>query len=135
MESENLTFKSYVFPLLGNNGQVMYLFKAHVLPVAVVQSVSQSCLTFCHPPWTAACRAHLLHYPLEFAQIHVHWVGNAIQRSHPLWLPSPLPSVFPSIKVFSNKSALLIRWPKYWSFNFNINSSKEYSGLISFKSN
>ena len=48
MESENLTFKSYVFPLLGNNGQVMYLFKAHVLPVAVVQSVSQSCLTFCH---------------------------------------------------------------------------------------
>ena len=49
MESENLTLKPHVFPLLGNNGQVMSLFKAHVLPVAVVQSVSQSCLTLCHP--------------------------------------------------------------------------------------
>ena len=48
---------------------------------------------------------------------------------HPLLLP---PSIFPSIRVFSNVSALLIRWPKYWSFSFNISLSNEYSGLISF---
>ena len=48
----------------------------------------------------------------------------------PLLLP---PSIFPSIRVFSNESVLWIRWPKYWSFNFNISPSKEYSGLISFK--
>ena len=47
--------------------------------------------------------------------------------------PSPLPSVFPSIRVFSNELALHIRWPKYWTFNFNISPSKEYSGLISFR--
>ena len=47
--------------------------------------------------------------------------------------PSPLPSIFPSIRVFSNESAIRIRWPKYWSFSFSINPSIEYSGLISFK--
>ena len=49
---------------------------------------------------------------------------------HPLLLP---PSIFPSIRVFSNESALLIRWPKYWSFSFNINPSNEHPGLISFR--
>ena len=47
--------------------------------------------------------------------------------------PSPLPSIFPGIRVFSNESALCIMWPKYWSFSFNINPSSEYSGLISFR--
>ena len=51
-------------------------------------------------------------------------------RSRPFLL---LPSIFPSIRVFSNGSALCIRWPKYWSFSFSINPSKEYSGLISFR--
>ena len=50
-----------------------------------------------------------------------------------LWCPLLLPSVFPSIRVFSTKSALCIRWPKYWSFSFNISPSNEYSGLISFR--
>ena len=54
------------------------------------------------------------------------------QSSHPLSSPSPPPSILPSIGVFSNKSALCIRWPKYWSFSFNISPSNEYSGLISF---
>ena len=49
---------------------------------------------------------------------------------HPLLLP---PSIFPSIRVFSNKSALYIKWPQYWSFSFNISHSNEYSGLISFR--
>ena len=71
-----------------------------------------------------------LHCLLEFAQIHVHCVGDAIQPSHPLSLLLLLPSIFPSIRVFSNESALHIRWPKYWSFSFSINPSSEYSGLI-----
>ena len=61
-------------------------------------------------------------------QTHVHHVGDAIKPSHPL--SSPLPSIFPSIKVFSNESVLCIRWPKYWSFSFSISPSNEYSGLI-----
>ena len=64
---------------------------------------------------------------------HVHWVGDATQPSHPLSLPSPLPSIFPSVRVFSSESALCIRWPKHWSFSFSINPSSEYSGLISFR--
>ena len=70
---------------------------------------------------------------LEPAQTHVHWVRDAIQPSRPL--SSPSPSVFPSIRVFSNESALHIRWPKYWSFCFSISPSSEYSGLISFRIN
>ena len=56
--------------------------------------------------------------------------SNPLILCHPLLLP---PSVFPSIRVFSNESALRIRWPKYWSFSFNISTSNEYSGLISFR--
>ena len=66
-------------------------------------------------------------------QTHVHWVGDAIQPSHPLSSPLLPPSVFPSIMVFANESALHIRWPKYWIFSFNISPSSEYSGLISFR--
>ena len=65
------------------------------------------------------------------AQTHVHWVSGAIQPSHPLWPLLLLPSVFPSIRVFSNESALCIKWSKYWSFR--ISPSNEYSGLISFR--
>ena len=63
----------------------------------------------------------------ELAQTHVHRVGDAIQ---PLLL---LPSIFPSIRVFSNELALCIRWPKLWSLSFNISPSNEYSGLISLR--
>ena len=75
-------------------------------------------------------RLLVLHYLLEFAQTHVHWVSDAIQTSHPLLPSSPLPSIFPSIRVFSNESALHIRWPKYWSFSLSPSTSKEYSELI-----
>ena len=73
------------------------------------------------------------HRLLEFTQTHVHRVGDAIQPSHPLLSPSPPPSTFPSIRVFSNESALLIRWLKYWNFSFNISPSNEQPGLISFR--
>ena len=73
----------------------------------------------------------VLHYLLEFAQTHVYWVmlSNHLILCHPLLL---VPSIFPSIRVFSNESALLIRWPKYWCFSFSISPSNEYSGLVSF---
>ena len=75
-----------------------------------------------------------VHHQLpESTQTLVHWVGYAIQSSHlccPLLL---LPSIFPSIRVFSNDSTLLMKWPKYWSFSFNIILSNEHPGLISFR--
>ena len=73
------------------------------------------------------------HQFLEFNQTHVHRVGDAIQLlilCRPLLL---LPSIFPSIRIFSNESLLRIRWPEYWSFSFNISPSNEYSGRISFR--
>ena len=73
------------------------------------------------------------HQLLEPTQTHVHWVSDAIQPSHPLSSPSPLPSLLPSIRVFPNESALHIRWPKYWSFSFNVRPSNEHPGLISFR--
>ena len=69
------------------------------------------------------------HQRPEFTYTHVHQVGDAI--SHLILFL--LPSIFPSIRVFSNESVLCIRWPKYWSFSFSISSSNEYSGLISFR--
>ena len=83
-------------------------------------------------PLPAACQAYIGdHHLLDLAQTHVHWVSDTIQPSRPL--SSPSPSILPSIRVFSNELVLHIRWPKYWSFRFNISPSNEYSGLISFK--
>ena len=73
------------------------------------------------------------YYLLEFAQTHVHKVGDAIQPSHPLPSLFLLPSTFPSIRVCFSESALRVRWPEYWSFSFSISPSSEYSGLISFR--
>ena len=73
------------------------------------------------------------HHFAEFTQTHIHRVGDAIQPSllcRPLLLLPPIP---PSIRVFSNELTLCMRWPKYWSFNFNIIPSKEHPGLISFR--
>ena len=75
----------------------------------------------------------VLHHLPELAQTHIQWVSDAIQQfvlCRPLLL---LPSIFSSIRVLSNESALCIRWPKYWSFSFSISPSNEYSGLISFR--
>ena len=96
-------------------------------------SVTQSCPTPCDPMDCSTPGLPVHHRLPEFTQTHVHRVGYAIQPSHPLLSPSPPPSIFPNIRVFSNKSVLRIRWPKYWSCSFNINPSNEYSGLISFR--
>ena len=73
------------------------------------------------------------HQLLELAQTHVHRVGDATQPSHPLPLLLLLPSVFPSIRVFSNESVLRIRWPEYWSFSLSISPSNEHPGLFYFR--
>ena len=73
------------------------------------------------------------HHLPELTQIHVHWVSDAVQPSHPLSSPSPPAFTLSQHQGLSNESALLIRWPKYWSFSFSINPSNESSGLISFR--
>ena len=70
------------------------------------------------------------HQLLEPTQTHIHHVGDTIQPSHPL---SSLPSIFPSIRIFSNESVLCIRWPNHWSLSFSISLSNEYPGLVSFR--
>ena len=75
----------------------------------------------------------VLHQLPELAQTHVHRASDAIQPCKPLSSPSPPDSVFPSIRVFSNELTVLIRWPKYWSFNLSISPSNEYSSLSSFR--
>ena len=88
-------------------------------------SVTQLCLTLCHLMNYSMPRLPVHHQLSEFTQTHIHWVGDDIQPSHPvhpLLLP---PSIFPSIRVFSNESVLHIRWPKYWSFSFSISPSNE----------
>ena len=98
--------------------------------VVVVQSLSRVQAT----PWTAAHQASLpftiSQSLLKLMSIEVVIPSNHVILRCPLLL---LPSIFPSITVFSNESALLIRWPKNWSFSFSINPSNEYSGLISFR--
>ena len=73
------------------------------------------------------------HQLLESTQTSVHWVGDAIQPSHPLSSPSPPTLNQKDLRVFSNESVLRMRWPKYWSFSFNIIPSNEHPGLISFR--
>ena len=100
--------------------------------VSSVQSLSHVQLFV--TPWTAACQATLSFTNswslLKLISFETMVPSNHLILCHPLLF---LPSVFPSIKVFSNKSALCIRWPKYWSFSFSISPSNEYSGLISLR--
>ena len=97
-----------------------------------VNSVTQSCPTLCDP-MNRSTPGLPVHQLPEFTQTHIHRVGDAIPPSHPLSSPFPLPSIFPSISVFSNESALCMRWPKYCSFSFSISPSNEHPGLISFR--
>ena len=94
-------------------------------------SVTKLCWTLFDPMNCSTLGLRVLHYLPEFAQTYVHWVGDAIQPSHPLSPLLLLPSIFPSIRVIYNESVLHIKWPKYWSFS--ISPYNEYARLISFK--
>ena len=100
--------------------------------ITSVQSLS--CVRLFVTPWIAAHQASLsitISWSLlKLISIVLVMPSNHLILCHPLLL---LPSMFPSIRVFSSESALHIRWPKYWSFNFSISPSNEYSGLISFR--
>ena len=95
---------------------------------------SLSCVQLFATPWTAPRQASLSVTNswslLKLMSIESVIPSNHLILCHPLLL---LPSIFPSFRVFSNESALCIKWPKYWSFSFNISPSNEYSGLISFR--
>ena len=113
-------FKSYV---VWNHMLKPYIYS--------VQSLSHVWLFVI--PWTSACHASLsitnFQSLLKCMSIVLVMPSNHLILCHPLLL---LPSIFPSIRVFSNDSVLRIRWPKYWSFSFSISPSNEYLGLISF---
>ena len=96
-----------------------------------VQSLSR--VQLCDPVNCSTPGLPVHHQLLEFTQTHVHGVSDAIRPSHPLLPPFLVPSVFPSIRVFSSESALPIKWPKYWSFSFCICPFNAYSGFISFR--
>ena len=118
------------------DGYCSHEIKRHLLLGRKAMTVQLSCsvVSDCLRPHGLKHTGFPIHYQLlELAQTHVHQVGDAI---HHLILCRPLlllPSIFSSIKVFSNELTLLhIRWPQYWSFSFSISLSDEYSGLISF---
>ena len=95
--------------------------------------VSQLCPTLCDPMECSTPGFPVLYYLPEFTQpmfIDSVMPSNHLILCHPLLL---LPSIFPSIRLFSNESALCIRWPRYWSFSFSISPSNEYSGSVSFR--
>ena len=95
---------------------------------------SLSCVWLFATPWTEARQASLSitnsQSLLKLMSVELVMPSNHLILCHPLLFP---PSIFPSIRVFSNESVLPIRWPKYWSFSFSSSPSNEYSGLISFR--
>ena len=96
-------------------------------------SVAQLCPTLCNPMNRRMPGLPVHHQLPESTQTHVRWISDAIQPSHPLLSSSPPALNLSSIRVFSNKLALCIRWPKYRSFSFNISPINEHPGLISFR--
>ena len=107
--------------LLKEENQILLLFRLSVVSDSVT-------------PWTAIHQASLFftisQSVLKLMSIESVMPSNHLILCHPLLF---LPPIFPSISVFSNELALRIKWPKYWSFNFSISPSNEYSGLISFR--
>ena len=108
-------------------------FARHYFSFLWFTSVAQPWPTICDP-WTAACQASLSINNswslLKLMSIKSVMSSNHLILYHPLLL---LPSIFPSIRIFSNEPVFCIRWPKYWSFSFNISPSNEHSELISFR--
>jgi len=110
----------------------LFINKVKILSVSSVQSLSH--IQLFATPWTVACQASL---SITNSQSLLKPMSiELVMPSHHLILPCPflfLPSIFPSIRIFSSESVLHIRWPNYWSFSFSISPPNEYSGLISFR--
>ena len=121
-EYENLIFQFCNFH---------FCFNSSLLRFPICRSVTKSCLTLCNLMDCSIPGFPVLHYLLEFAQIHVHWVSDAIQPS-PLLSPS-LPFNLSQHQSFLMSWLFTLRWPKYQSFSFSISPSNEYSGLISLR--
>ena len=121
----NNQYNKYIKP------EYSFIFLFLLKIIVVVQSLSHVWLSV--TPWTAARQASLSitnsQSLLKLMSIKSAMSSNHLILCHPLLLPS----IFPSIRVFSNESVLHIRWPKYWNFSFSISPSNEYSGLISFR--
>ena len=102
------------------------------VPSFVVQSLSY--VRLFATPWTAAYQTSLS-FTVSQSLIKLMSIKSVMPSNHLIFCRPPLllPSIFPSNRVFSNESALRIRWPKYWSFSFNISPPSEYSGVISFR--
>ena len=96
-------------------------------------SVFKSCPTLCDLRDCSMPGFPVLQHLLKYAQTHVHWLVMSSNQLILYRLLLLLPSTLPSIKIFSNESAVWVRWPKYWSFNLNISPSNEYSELIYFR--
>ena len=130
-----------IFPTQGSNPRLLCLlhFWQILYPLSHLGSPrnrlsvqSLGCVWLFATPWTAACQASLS--IINSWSLLKHMSIESVMPSNHLILCRSLlllPSIFPSIRVFSTESALHIRWPKYWSFSFNISPSNEYSGLIS----
>ena len=107
---------------------------ASVLTINQFSSVTQSCPTLCNPMDCNKPGFPVHHQLPEFAQTHIHWVGDTIQPPDPLSSPSPSSFNLSQRQVlFQWVSLATIRWPKYWSFSFNISPSNKYSRLISYR--
>ena len=130
----NQTYSGDYFKIYTNTELLCCTPKTNVMLIQFnsVQSISRVQLFAI--PWTAACQASLSITNswslLKLMSIESVMPSNHLILCHPLLLP---PSVFPSIKVFSNESILCIRWPRYQSFSFSISPSNEHPGLISFR--
>ena len=112
---------------------MLSFFKTFLHIFLQFSSVAQSCPTLCDP-MNRSTPGLSVHQQLpEFTQTHVQRVSDAIQPLHPCHPLLLLPLIPPSIRIFYNASTLHMRWPKYWSFSFNIIPSKEIPGLISFR--
>jgi len=114
--------------------QIKPEMRYHLAPVRISSVQSLSCVQLFVTPWTTAHQASLS-ITNSWSLLRLMSIESVMPSNH-LVLCCPLlllPSVFPSIRVFSNESALRIRWPEYWSFSFSTSPSNEYSGLISFR--
>ena len=126
-------FTSFLLLFYGINHFLLFSLHQVTYYPSCCFSVTQSSPTLCNPMDCSMPGLHVPHHLLEFAQVHAHC--TVMPSSHLiLWCPLLiLPSIFPSIREFSNESSVCIRWLKYWNFNFSISCSSEHSGLISLK--